>query len=776
MKFDRDQHYPASVSNVTPAMVEVLATELGVRPEALRALGVGYLPFLSFKKGPNYDGHWTFPERDSAGAVTGLSLRNRLDGRRKPMLPGSKHGLFFSPYLGGGGSDDSRGRGPRWVRVADVGVDCPVCGKPDWCLVDARSPENPAAAICPRTPSNQDFGDAGFLHILDPNRAKDLTGADRHTHPLAPSTDPVVIVEGASDTAAILSLGLVAVGRPSATGGLSILAALVRGRKVVVFGENDEKPDGFWPGKHGAEKTLTALEGVCSNPRIVFPPGEYKDVRQWISAAGLSREAFMEHVQKYAGHTASPPGTDDALPDDNVATVATAIHERLFTGDDRSTLLRHNGSWFRYDPSGWTEDATDEGVRGETIRFLARTKFRKVDLRSKVATVSLFNPTRGFVSSVVDNLAAVIPAPREIPVWLDDRGGSDPSRLICFANGTLDLDAYLKGDATLQPYTADLFIPYRLGFAFDESGTCDRWYRWLEETLGDDPAKVALLQEWFGYNMLPDTHFEKMLFMLGPTRSGKSTALGVLHSLLGPAATPTSMPSIARQYGLHSLVNKLAAIMPDAMTPERDRAMCLERLLQIVGNDEVEVERKYQSSVRAKMLARVTIAANMLPNLPDHAHALSARLMILKFTQSFVGREELGLKRRLKDEMPGVALWALDGLKRLYQNEEFSQPKDAQRHLDRFEALVSPIVEFAETWVIERPNSRVPLAVMWEAWVVYAEERYIHRRTKQWLYEQLEARFPSIQLATEVEDGHTMKYIDGLDLHDFTRNAKRRAG
>jgi hypothetical protein len=48
-----------------------------------------------------------------------------------------------------------------FVRVSK-GKPCPVCSKPDWCLVA----KDGSAAICPRLPSNKQIGDAGFLHRL----------------------------------------------------------------------------------------------------------------------------------------------------------------------------------------------------------------------------------------------------------------------------------------------------------------------------------------------------------------------------------------------------------------------------------------------------------------------------------------------------------------------------------------------------------------------------------------------------------------------------------
>jgi len=48
-----------------------------------------------------------------------------------------------------------------FVRVSK-GKPCPVCSKHDWCLVT----KDGSAAICPRSPSNKQVGDAGFLHRL----------------------------------------------------------------------------------------------------------------------------------------------------------------------------------------------------------------------------------------------------------------------------------------------------------------------------------------------------------------------------------------------------------------------------------------------------------------------------------------------------------------------------------------------------------------------------------------------------------------------------------
>jgi len=110
------------------------------------------------------------------------------------------------------------------------------------------------------------------------------------------------IPEGPSDVAAFLSAGLSAIGRPNNCGGAdelrNILKPIIGKRRVLVVGENDEKPDkrgiidgcpkdcegcGYcWPGKWGAKWTAHWL-GVP----YVMPPEGIKDFRAYWKSGGV---------------------------------------------------------------------------------------------------------------------------------------------------------------------------------------------------------------------------------------------------------------------------------------------------------------------------------------------------------------------------------------------------------------------------------------------------------------------------------------------------------
>ena len=90
----------------------------------------------------------------------------------------------------------------------------------------------------------------------------------------------LVVCEGASDTAAALSVGLEAIGRFSCSGTLEETVARIRRHRpdrVLVIEDND------LPGRTGARQLRDALDGIA-RVEIRTPPIGAKDLRDWIKA------------------------------------------------------------------------------------------------------------------------------------------------------------------------------------------------------------------------------------------------------------------------------------------------------------------------------------------------------------------------------------------------------------------------------------------------------------------------------------------------------------
>jgi hypothetical protein len=97
---------------------------------------------------------------------------------------------------------------------------------------------------------------------------------------------PCYLPEGVSDVCSLYTHGLCTVGRPSCTGGVDLLAELLQGwdREVVILGEHDQKPDGRWPGRDGAQRTAAQLTRLLRRDVAwMLPPDGHKDMRDFFS-------------------------------------------------------------------------------------------------------------------------------------------------------------------------------------------------------------------------------------------------------------------------------------------------------------------------------------------------------------------------------------------------------------------------------------------------------------------------------------------------------------
>jgi len=127
----------------------------------------------------------------------------------------------------------------------------------------------------------------GILRRTKAGKKIAMSGGKRglaYQYPL-PVDDPVLVVEGPTDVAAAIEAGYTAVGRPSNVLGGEMLAKLLRGRRVIVFGENDQKDDGRWPGREGVECIIEHLNPVCASVQVLYPPDGVKDLRVWLGGA-----------------------------------------------------------------------------------------------------------------------------------------------------------------------------------------------------------------------------------------------------------------------------------------------------------------------------------------------------------------------------------------------------------------------------------------------------------------------------------------------------------
>jgi putative DNA primase/helicase len=354
------------------------------------------------------------------------------------------------------------------------------------------------------------------------------------------------------------------------------------------------------------------------------------------------------------------------------------------------------------------------------------------------------------------------------PSWIGEEMPFPANETLATASGLLHLPSLFAGDEALLPPTPQFFSTNAVPYRFEPNADCPEWLKFLDTLWPDDPKSIEVLQEWFGYCLLADTRHHKLLMLLGPPRSGKGTIGRVLRAVIGEQnlASPT-LASLAGPFGLWPLVGKLVAMIADARLSGRaDGVAVVERLLSISGEDPQNVDRKNLPTLAGiRLPVRFVILTNELPNMRDASGALTTRLILLRLTVSFVGKEDRGLEKRLLNELPGILNWSICGLQRLNARGYFEQPDSGRELLDDLEELASPIGAFIQDRCLVGPEYSIRAADLFAEWRSWCEAHgRDHPGTCESLGKDLRAAVPNLRRTKPRVDGLRVPTYYGVGL------------
>jgi P4 family phage/plasmid primase-like protien len=428
------------------------------------------------------------------------------------------------------------------------------------------------------------------------------------------------------------------------------------------------------------------------------------ELKNALKDAGIKDKAVSAHIDNML--SISTPGFSDAgMPGvygKNDTDNASVFIDKNYPG---GTLIKCDGEFFNYDGKIWRKLPLDS-------------------LKHQIAVdMSAARVSSSRVNSCIDLLSKLVPV-------RDGEINRHRADIIVFDNGTLHLPTN-----TLQRHDPEHYNTVMLPCAYDQAAEASQWLAFLHQIMDSDTERVALLQEWVGYLMINDYRHHKIMLLIGPKRCGKGTIGRVIQRLVGELNfTGGSLTSLARDSFIDSLRTKTALFIGDAAkrVPNAAINQVIERIKCISGNDAVDFDRKYLSGLSETLPTRITIAANSVPNLFDDSGALASRIMMLPLYQSFYGREDLNLLDKLLAELPGIACWALDGLRRLQQVGRFTVPAVSQWEYAQLQESYSPVLQFVTECCQIRLDVRCTsdeLYACYRAWCVNQGENLMQRKT-----------------------------------------------
>jgi len=344
--------------------------------------------------------------------------------------------------------------------------------------------------------------------------------------------------------------------------------------------------------------------------------------------------------------------------------------------------LYHNGINYTYRTNRYVKDANPSGA----LRNYLREKTIKQNNNIIANVVPIINI---MIEQYEDKKDGRIGS---LPFWMgDNKPFAKDADVIPFKNGIYDP----KND-TLLKHSKDWLSTFVLAFDYNKDATCPQWLKFLDEIYEGAADKIYLLQQYMGYCLSKDVKYQKALVLVGKSRSGKGTIAKVLESLIGEEnTTGFSLNDLDNQFGLGKLLNKQLAVIGEIQIGKKsDIQAIIERLKSIVGDDTVSIDIKHEDSISVKLKAKFLFQTNTMPNLKDSSGAVAQRLLFISHTKSFEKNNDPNLINKLLVELPGIANWAIDGLKQLTQQNEFIEGINHDATIAGFERSSCPVKSF----------------------------------------------------------------------------------
>ncbi|MHC0455545.1 DNA primase family protein [Clostridium perfringens] len=240
--------------------------------------------------------------------------------------------------------------------------------------------------------------------------------------------------------------------------------------------------------------------------------------------------------------------------------------------------------------------------------------------------------------------------------------------LVNVRNGLLDIR-----DMSFKEHTPSYLSTVQLNVEYNPQVDCPQFKKFLNEVL--DCKLIPLVQEIVGYLLTTNTASQKAFVFWGPARTGKSTLLWVVEYLLLGKKNVSNIPwqEIGDKFKTAELLGKLANVFSDLPSKSIDDTGIFK---VVTGEDYLMAEKKNKNPFKFKPFARLVFSCNELPrNYVDRTEGFYRRLIIVPFNRQIEKNKiDKALKYKFQREKEGILNWALEGLKRLYENNfEFSE-------------------------------------------------------------------------------------------------------
>jgi putative DNA primase/helicase len=305
-----------------------------------------------------------------------------------------------------------------------------------------------------------------------------------------------------------------------------------------------------------------------------------------------------------------------------------------------------------------------------------------------------------------------------------------PLHLINVRNGIYNFKS-----GKLEKHTPDFFFLNQIPVEYHKDSKCPQIEKFLSEILY--PEYVKVVQEMIGYLMYRDYRFHKAFLLYGGGRNGKTTLINLLRSFIGkPNYSDKELHGLLdNRFSTSGLYGKLANFGSEI---SGKAIIDTSQFKHLTGGDSIDAEKKFYGSFSFCNYAKLIFNANHIPYTKyDKSLAYFQRWIIIVFPQTFDADDErtdpdIIDKLVTDEELQGLLIFAIEGLRRLLLQKKFSYDDNAEDTVgERYESLMKPEKQFIDNFLKFDYNSEVEISEIYDEYWKWSDLRSYPKLVKK---------------------------------------------
>ena len=439
-------------------------------------------------------------------------------------------------------------------------------------------------------------------------------------------------------------------------------------------------------------------------------------------------------VQGVCADATTDPGT--------IAELSAEVHRcqlritlRLASAEHRRLLHVPGLGWHTWDGSRWAADPGDRIAKQAVIRTVHNARLQASAMRTAQDREDLWRDAKSCETAAgvrgVLELGAALPNLSALSGELDVI-----PHLLNTPAGTLDLST-----GRTHPCSPDDLLTKVTGCAHEPGAVSAEWDAFLAETLPDVDVRV-FLQRVVGVALVGKVIEHVLPILTGTGRNGKGTFVRTVAAALGSYAIEAEPDLFMARERAHPTgqLDLRGVRLATCQETDDGRRLDVAAVKRLTGGDTIRARKMRQDFIEFAPSHLPFLITNHLPKVPADDPALWARLLVVPFDQSFLGREDRGLEDRLRDELPAVLAWAVAGWDDYRQRGRLDPPAAVSEATSTYRVSNDSIAAFIDDRCLLNPHMHVVSADLWSEWEAWCHANSQRPGTNRTLKAALESR------------------------------------